>query len=145
MARAGRAFPTRGRIVPCMNRRVRLFAALLALLAFSASMAEQGVGWTCAPETAAAAGHGPGQIGANHGDAGAPDDAHEMGGGEHTPGAPPCCAPSATSATCAVAALPAAAAVLWRGPLVVRVAEAPPASRLDDLLLGASSFRPPQA
>ena len=118
-----------------MKTRFRFLAALLALFAFSASLAEAAWASACAPEVAAAStshdGHGavPGH---EHERAPAPD-----GGSE-------CPLHVAASAGCTVVLLPVAGEAVPLPDAGMRAAVPSSASEVPDLLLVSGPFRPPQ-
>ena len=124
-----------------MSTRLRTLAALLALFAFSASLAEPAWASACAPAEAASTAAAPGH--AAHGHPSAPVPGHAPRG--HTP-APVsgCPVHAAASAGCTLLLLPAAAAAP-PAPDAARGQDAPPAAdALPDLLLASGPFRPPQ-
>ena len=125
-----------------MSTRFRTLAALLALLAFSASLAEQVWASACVPAApveaaSAAVDHGvmPGHS------ARAPD--HDPR--EHAPSpGNDCPLHAVASAGCTFVLLPAAEAAPSRPDAPLRQAVATFADALPDLLLASGPFHPPQ-
>jgi hypothetical protein len=131
-----------------MKGPIRFLAALLALVAFSAYLAQNAVASMCLPGTsgghsAAEAVHADGHGAAHHGHGGASDGSE--GSQDSQPGSPICPMGMAGSGgSCVSASLPLAAST--QRPL--DVADAPPVLFLDhthDRLLVTAQFRPPRA
>lgn len=126
-----------------MKRRLRTFAALLALLTFSASFAEQAWAGTCAPAPAQAAGHH--LVADSH--------VHAGGGTVETPsapaphhgsGAPDPCPLQAVTAGCALLLPPAWVSDRAPPAEAPRILISPHSDPSHGLLLVSSFFRPPQ-
>jgi hypothetical protein len=122
-----------------MNRRIRFLAALLALFAFSAFLAEEVWATLCPPDTV--------QVEMEMGDA-AHHGGHHHGGGETDPG-------DTESAECPLMAIPGAGCVSVTLPAVQPGSASPVAGsltlqpvshdRLHDLVAIHGLFRPPIA
>lgn len=126
-----------------MKRSLRTFAALLALLALSASFAEQALAGTCAPAPAEAAGHHPAansHVHAGGGTAETPAAPAPRGG----PAAPDPCPLQAVTAGCALLLSPARASDRAPPAEASRVLASPHTDPFHGLLLVSSFFRPPQ-
>jgi hypothetical protein len=126
-----------------MNRRFRTFAALLALLAFSGSFAEQARAAACASPAAA-------QSAEHH----LPADSHEGGGdgamqvpsapAPHDGPAPEECPLQAVTAGCTLLLPPTGVSRAAPPADAPRALISPPADPSRALLLASPFFRPPQ-
>ena len=126
-----------------MRIRFRLLAALLALFAFSVSVAEQAWAATCAPGVPEA----PATASANadhsgHASAEPSRPAEETHHGS-APGHRECPVAAATQAGCTVPALPGAGVEVEAPPLAAS-SESPAPDAEHGLLLASPFFRPPQ-
>lgn len=122
-----------------MKPRFRILAALLALLAFSASFAEQVWAGACAPVAEAGAHHtspAPDADGAHHG-AQSPAAPGE-------PRAPDDCPLRAVAPGCALLLLPAPVRVPAAPADAPRVVAVPYTDPSREILLATAFFRPPQ-
>lgn len=131
------------RIVPLMRTRFRTLAALLALMAFSASFAEQVWASTCAPVEASPSGE---SAPASH-----PHGGHggmEMPADHHDPRIPSSddaeCPVQAVAAGCALVFFPSATMDAVPAAPAADPRVAPHADPSIQLLLVSSHFRPPQ-
>jgi hypothetical protein len=138
-----------GCILPLMKRRARALAALLALSAFSVSLAEQVWASTCAPVMASSAAVTQ-----------AADDAPPMDGcdrevampsgdgGDHSrppAGGSDCPFQALAPGGCALLSFPAVAAALPAQVPTTLARIAPAGEAAPELLLASPRFRPPQA
>jgi hypothetical protein len=132
-----------------MKSRVRLLAALLALLAFSASLAEQVWASTCEPgmarevSSSASKTSAPTAHGAGHGDMPMPGGPHD-GGQAPAPAGHDECPLVTLAGGCTLLSLPAPAAEPAGGAPAPETRVSVRADRAPDLLLPSSLFHPPQ-